>query len=95
VPSPMRWAARSRRPGWANGTLMARALRAVILNGVFGLVELRGLEPLTPCLQNPDRLRLTVADLAIRGSEVAQCRLLSVLVVVRLVVSARILPSLR
>ena len=35
----------------ANGTLMARAATLVILCRVFCLVELRGLEPLTPCVQ--------------------------------------------
>ena len=35
---------------------------------MFCLVELSGLEPLTPCLQSTPRLSDTVADLAISGS---------------------------
>jgi hypothetical protein len=42
---------------------MARAPLPVILVGAFGLVELRGLEPLTPCLQR----------LLMPGSDPARC----------------------
>ena len=45
------------------GTLMARTPRSMIRMGVFCLVELRGLEPLTPCLQNPHRVSRTVHGL--------------------------------
>ena len=46
-----------------NGTLMARAPRSVSLTGALCLVELRGLEPLAPCLQ---RSFVWLPDLAYR-----------------------------
>ena len=55
----------------ANGTLMARAATFVILCRVFCLVELRGLEPLTPCVQsNPGGI---VTSAALRAGPHQRC----------------------
>jgi hypothetical protein len=49
---------------------MARTPYLVILVGVFCLVvELRGLKPLTPCLQRAGTLWHTVAELAVRAMQ--------------------------
>ena len=37
---------------WPNGPLMARAPPSMIRTGAFWLVEPRGFEPLTSCLQS-------------------------------------------
>jgi hypothetical protein len=70
----------------ANGTLMARAPRSMIRIGVFCLVgvELRGLEPLTPCLQNAPGLSETFVHLGRTRTRLRSDRLVSDLVVVSL-----------
>jgi hypothetical protein len=68
----------------ANGTLMAHGGLSDDHRLVFCLVELRGLEPLTPCLQNTRRLSDTVAHLGLQPRRVGLDRLVSFPVVVRI-----------
>lgn len=65
--APARQGAACRRPGVGEvphrGQLWWSRAGFKIRPEVFGLVELRGLEPLTPCLQNPHQVSGTVSGL--------------------------------
>jgi hypothetical protein len=67
----------------ANGPLMARGGLGHDHRLVFCLVELGGLEPPTPCLQNRPKLSDVVAHLGLRRGRVCWDRMLSDPVVVR------------